>query len=860
MVVACALVAALGVEFGLTRAASRVPAASPAVAQAVEVGADPAPNGSYRVQLQSGGTWKTVGAPEFGITYTAQGVLLGKAVTRVRLVENGGTAAQLDSVLLDGKPPIAVSGSSDDLVLKKLAATDNDVTNTLGRTLVLTFATAGTRLEVCGRIQGEISKLPFEYPTSNSGTPVTGSSAFYSYKLSAGPTTIDTAAEPFMCEQVKPATGHPVGYTYAWVADDAQNLLVTIDFTSDNTLDDAEDYAMVHVKTADGVKDFKLSTAEKRWGSVAYTYTDKVAYQHKLYSFKIPLSEIGAVEGTVQLGFATYGTAAYPAGRRSPSMACDPWSNTYMMVYEKQVSATQSVVCGDILKESGYPKGSEFVISAPAGFADSNIDIAYDSVNHRYLVVWAAYPNSIYDVLYGRLVNPNGTFAGPVFEISTRTLTKHQVRTAFDSYNKRFLVVWGDDYVDVYGQLVNHNGTLYGTPKDANFPISIATGVQYQPAVAYDSAKRRFLVVWTDDRTSPTGIWGRLVAPTGTLLLGDLDISSVASQQERPSVAYDAITQHYVVACVRQDSNLDIAAQSLDASGTKDGVDHLITSAIGAEDYPSIASGGGMLYAAWTAQTTVSQVNYGLVNAAGEPGAQWNWLTSLNIPGFGRPVVVYNPRGVFKWCVQVNGPPIGTVVAAVDKSMGPDTFAPITTLHTAKLPNSRGWYKSTGAIWFTVDEENSPVTRYSWISASGPWVVGTSIAGGAAQGTRTLRYFSADSYANTETVKSRTFKVDWTRPSTAAPKKTTVARYRTAKLYYKVADAYTANKAFVKIVIKKSGVTKKTIDLGLATVNVSTYRSYKASLKKGTYRFYIYATDQAGNVQSNIASNVLVIN
>jgi hypothetical protein len=63
----------------------------------------------------------------------------------------------------------------------------------------------------------------------------------------------------------------------------------------------------------------------------------------------------------------------------------------------------------------------------------------------------------------------------------------------------------------------------------------------------------------------------------------------------------------------------------------------------------------------------------------------------------------------------------------------------------------------------------------------------------------------------------------------------------------------------VKLVIKKGSATKKTINLGLVTVNASASRSYKAMLPKGTYRFCVYATDQAGNTQGNIASNVLVI-
>ena len=268
-------------------------------------------NGTYEVQVLKAGTWTTVAASGFGTVYSTRSVSLGGDFTQVRLVQHGGTAAQLDSVLLDGAAPTSVSGSSDALVLKKLAATDNDVTNAFDDALVLTFPAGGSTLIIDARVQGDISHaFPFEYPQANEFLPVTTSSSFYQVDLAGLPAAIDTSAKPLVRALAEPGTGHPKGYTYIWLAKTDRDLLVTIDFTSDNTMDGDDDYAKVHVKTAAGVKDFKQTVGERTWGDVAFTYTDKVSYQHKLYSFRIPLSEIGAGSGTAEFSFTTYGTAA----------------------------------------------------------------------------------------------------------------------------------------------------------------------------------------------------------------------------------------------------------------------------------------------------------------------------------------------------------------------------------------------------------------------------------------------------------------------------------------------------------------------------------------------------------------------
>ena len=93
--------------------------------------------------------------------------------------------------------------------------------------------------------------------------------------------------------------------------------------------------------------------------------------------------------------------------------------------------------------------------------------------------------------------------------ICTAASVQYSPSVAYDSANQRFLVAFEDHRNgaatgrDIYGQVVNAGGTLFG----GNFDICIAPNSQYYPSVAYDSANQRFLVAWQDLRNSATTGW-----------------------------------------------------------------------------------------------------------------------------------------------------------------------------------------------------------------------------------------------------------------------------------------------------------------------------------------------------------------
>jgi hypothetical protein len=580
------------------------------------------PNGEYEIYVLTQDKWQQAGKITSDKFFRERELDLSSFLSnnrevRVKLIQKGGGAAHIDSVFLGGNPPVAVEGIQNGL--KKLSKKDFDVADAFGKEILITFPgkSKDSTLTLTARIESiVISKTPFQFPTDNLYRKVDTNSQFYNYKIKA-----ENTISPIFKEYSITGSGHPSGYTYGWVRNDDKNLYVKIDFTPDNTMDGDKDYAMVYVKTKAGLKEFKVSVPEIKWGNPDFTYTDKVSYQHKVYDFTIPIRELGIndlkEEKELLLAFAAYGTSAPPSADYSPD------NNRYLVVYDKSGD-----IYGKFVSANGITYGAEFVICDDTN-GQYSPSVAYDSVNQRYLVTWQDTRNSgtTGTDIYGQLVNANGTLGGSNFIISDASINQYSPSVAYDSVNLRYLVVWYDDRnsgttgLDIYGQLVNANGTLYGTLSNDNFVISNATTGQFSPSVAYDSVNQKYLVVWTDDRNSGTtdrDIYGQFVNANGTLDGSNFIISNATSGQSTPSVAYDSVNQRYLVVWA-DDRNLgttgwDIYGQLVTAAGslygTSSEVNFAISSASNNEGDASVAydSAHQMYLVAWT-----DNRNYGTI-------------------------------------------------------------------------------------------------------------------------------------------------------------------------------------------------------------------------------------------------------
>ena len=154
--------------------------------------------------------------------------------------------------------------------------------------------------------------------------------------------------------------------------------------------------------------------------------------------------------------------------------------------------------------------------------------------------------------IYGQLLNANGTLYGGELVICNFNGDQSGAKAAYDSANQRFLVVWQDQRnnattgYDIYGQLLNSDGT----PNGGNFGICNADEGQYSPDVAYDSANQRFLAVWSDGRNTATtnsDVYGQFIDANGSLSGGDFVVNAGAGGQYYPRVAYNSVCLNFLV-------------------------------------------------------------------------------------------------------------------------------------------------------------------------------------------------------------------------------------------------------------------------------------------------------------------------
>jgi hypothetical protein len=169
-------------------------------------------------------------------------------------------------------------------------------------------------------------------------------------------------------------------------------------------------------------------------------------------------------------------------------------------------------IYGQWINADGSPFGENFAVSDALGDQVTPA-ISDDPLNLQFLVVWtdgrdvAMTGEDIYGQrvsIYGILL---GTSSNVNFVISDASGDQGQASAAYDAVNQRFMVVWADSRnvattgLDLYGQIVNPDGSLSTTPSNFNFLITNAVNAQDLPDVVFNSNCGNFVVVFQTDET-----------------------------------------------------------------------------------------------------------------------------------------------------------------------------------------------------------------------------------------------------------------------------------------------------------------------------------------------------------------------
>ena len=288
---------------------------------------------------------------------------------------------------------------------------------------------------------------------------------------------------------------------------------------------------------------------------------------------------------------------------------------------------TRITVAAESLARAAYPVtidpeiGADFRISFMGLLDDPNTsadnpDVAFNSTDNEFLVVWSGRDSGGEFEIYGQLIDgPTRLLIGSQFKISqmggtgNTTYTAREPAVAYNATNNEYLVVWwGDNNVgsladnewEIWGQRISAAGAENG----ADFRISYlgtdgsTTYLATSPDVAWDSTNNRYLVVWEGQDPSivaggppvPTGeteVWGRVLTSTGTSFSADdTRLSAVGLEGDTtryaldPAVAFDSTNARYLVVWTGDDAAdnaTDAYGQLVTAAGAESGSDFRIS-------------------------------------------------------------------------------------------------------------------------------------------------------------------------------------------------------------------------------------------------------------------------------------------
>lgn len=280
----------------------------------------------------------------------------------------------------------------------------------------------------------------------------------------------------------------------------------------------------------------------------------------------------------------------------NPAVAYNGQRQEYLVVWQNEWAANKDVY-GQRVTRDGQLVGPWFAIS-PAGGERYNPDVAYNSQDDEYLVVWEQWWGTQL-VISGQRVSSTGQLLGNEFNIAdTYDYYYSEPQVGYASTSDRYLVVFGYDWLGSRGVQArdyywNGSNNVLGSTFD--IVPTTATDAPEQQDLAYNRSRNEFLVVWQqmwapDDHD----IHGRRVKMTGGVGTqgAAFSIATSANDEVAPTVAaiptVPGAGQYLVAWEGGSGTNRDIQARTVAGDGTL-GAFRILADTAWSENSPAVA-------------------------------------------------------------------------------------------------------------------------------------------------------------------------------------------------------------------------------------------------------------------------------
>jgi hypothetical protein len=364
------------------------------------------------------------------------------------------------------------------------------------------------------------------------------------------------------------------------------------------------------------VDTYPVSTEDldQTWPAAAFnaaTGEYLVAYEHDFSTgdndFDIHARRINRDGSPVAATFTVVQTGSQEL---RPDIAVNTINGEYLVVWEHVVSSSDHDIRAIRVSSGGSLVGSDFAIATTATL-DAYPAVAYNATNDEYLVVWQR-PGIDTNDITGRRVDADGTLLGAttigIGVAGSGGTLPYQPDVAWDSVNNQYLVVWGkytgSEY-DIAGQIVDYDGSKVGSALTVeNWEYN-----QLKPKVAYNPHWDEFLVVWEDHKWgwgNDSDIYARRVDYDGDMLGDHFGVGwgpEDTKQRINPVIAYKPYAREYMVSWehVHSATDHDIYRRRLDAGGALLENEQIVVNTGNTEQSPTLAADDADRYlVAWS--------------------------------------------------------------------------------------------------------------------------------------------------------------------------------------------------------------------------------------------------------------------
>jgi hypothetical protein len=227
---------------------------------------------------------------------------------------------------------------------------------------------------------------------------------------------------------------------------------------------------------------------------------------------------------------------------------------------------------------TGVPIGAEFRVgpsaSEPGIGAQYEPTVVYSPDAALYFVAWTHQSSPTDLDVQAQRVRGNGTLKGEIIEVAVSGLSPDfSPDVAYSTARRMFLVVWTNGFnpkFDVHGQRFRPNGNMVGSVIPVATALNGADGDDGLAAVAYNTVKGQFQAVWTDGRhgLDNTDIYGQRIRDNGNLIGTSFAITTDTNNQYDPDVSFDPVDAEYYVAWSdERRASVDVYGQLLSSYG-----------------------------------------------------------------------------------------------------------------------------------------------------------------------------------------------------------------------------------------------------------------------------------------------------